>query len=402
MTTTGTPVFIGTNYTPTLSSTTSYYVVNTFTNPAVFGGPASPTIGTGANFPGTTAYDSLTVLQPCILKTVMVQAAGTATRNIQLRDKSNAVLQSTVVTIPAGLSTVTLNFNLNAGYGYRLGLGPGTSQLYRNNSGVSYPYNIGGLVNITGSSQGPNYHFFFYNWEVASGDCKSAAVPVTGTISPGSGISVNSSTICSGSTTSLIASGATTYTWNTGSNSSSITVSPSVTTVYTVSSNDATCGLITQTSTVNVNPTPIVTFSSTTISSCTDDSLVVLTGSPSGGVFTGTGVFGNNFDPGIGVGNYVISYTYFDSFGCGGVATKTISVSACVGIHEIKNSSNFKIYPNPANDYLMITNEKEADITFKLFDATGKLLITKQLKGIYFIETSDSSKNTYRSKVIKQ
>lgn len=414
-TTTGTPIYVGTNYTPSITASTTYYVVNTFTNPAIYGGPLSPTIGTGANYPGTTMYDSLTVMQPCKLKTVMVQASTTASRTIQLRDKMNTVLQSTVVMIPSGISTVTLDFNLTPGYGYRLGLGSGTAFLYRNNGGVSYPYNIGGLLSITGSSQGPNYHFYFYNWEVEPGDCKSAPVAVTGTVSPGSGLSVNSSTICSGVNTNLVASGAPTYTWNTGSNSSSITVSPSVTTVYTVSTFDTNCGLIEQTSTVTVNQTPVVTFTNINTNACVNDSLIALSGSPSGGVFTGTGVFGTNFNPGIGAGTYVISYNYFDSFGCGGVVSKTITVSPCVGVQEINNASIFKIYPNPANDYLIISSDKESDITFKLFDATGKNLITKQLsgksnridintlaKGIYFIETYDSNKNTYRSKVVKQ
>lgn len=49
-------------------------------------------------------------------------------------------------------------------------------------------------------------------------------------------LSINSSTagICTGNTAAITASGATTYTWNTGSTSPSITVSPTTTTVYTL------------------------------------------------------------------------------------------------------------------------------------------------------------------------
>jgi Zn-dependent metalloprotease len=412
----GTPVFVGNNYSPTVTATTNYYVVNTFTNPVIFGGPASTTIGTGANFPANTPYDSLTVIQPCILKTVMVTAASTATRTIQLRDKLNAVVQSTVINIPAGVSTITLNFNLTPGYGYRLGLGSGIGALYRNNGGVSYPYNIGGLLNITGSSQGPNYFFFFYNWEVDPGNCVSAPTPVTATVIPGSALTVNSSTICSGQTTNLIATGATSYTWDTGANTSSISVSPSVTTSYTVSTATASCGTISEVTTVSVNPTPVVTLTSTTVNSCLSDSLVVLSGSPSGGIFTGTGVSGNNFNPAIGVGTYTVLYNYTDPInGCSAFAAKTITVGACVGINELNNSAYFKIYPNPANDFITLTIEKESDILFKVYDATGKTLIVKQLsgksnridintlaKGIYFIEAQDASKNTYRQKIVKQ
>ena len=38
---------------------------------------------------------------------------------------------------------------------------------YRNNGGVSYPYDIGSLINITGSSAGTGgYYYFFYDIEV--------------------------------------------------------------------------------------------------------------------------------------------------------------------------------------------------------------------------------------------
>ena len=182
-TATGTPVFIGNSFTtPVINTTTTYYVVNTATNPAIYGGPATNTIGTGANFPGNTAYDSMNVIQPCILKSVVVYAGTTAPRIIELRNSSNTVVQSTTVNLTAGTNTVNLNFKLNPGYGYRLGLGAGTAQLYRNNSGVTYPYNIGSLLSITGSSSGPSTFFFFYNWEVQPVNCTSAPTAVTATI----------------------------------------------------------------------------------------------------------------------------------------------------------------------------------------------------------------------------
>ena len=34
-----------------------------------------------------------------------------------------------------------------------------------------------------------------------------------------------------------------------------------------------------------------------------------LVGNPSGGTWTGTGVLGNNFDPNIGQGNYILTYS---------------------------------------------------------------------------------------------
>jgi hypothetical protein len=77
--------------------------------------------------------------------------------------------------------------------------------------------------------------------------------------------------------------------------------------------------------------------------------------------------------------------------------------------------ASIKLYPNPANDYITLTTANETDFTFKIFDATGKLVIIKQLngrsnridinalaKGIYFIEAQDNEKNTFRQKIVKQ
>ena len=48
----------------------------------------------------------------------------------------------------------------------QLGISASNSGLYRNNSGADYPYNIGGVVNITSSSAGNNYYYFYYDIEV--------------------------------------------------------------------------------------------------------------------------------------------------------------------------------------------------------------------------------------------
>ena len=48
----------------------------------------------------------------------------------------------------------------------QLGISTSNSGLYRNDSGADYPYNIGGLVNITSSSAGNNYYYFYYDIEV--------------------------------------------------------------------------------------------------------------------------------------------------------------------------------------------------------------------------------------------
>ncbi|MCX8081128.1 MAG: S8 family serine peptidase [Bacteroidia bacterium] len=69
-----------------------------------------------------------------------------------------------------------------------------------------------------------------------------------------------SAAICSGNTVNLTASGATTYSWNTGSTASVISVSPGTTTTYTVFGFNSSCGTV-ATIQVSVNPNPTLSTS---------------------------------------------------------------------------------------------------------------------------------------------
>jgi len=72
----------------------------------------------------------------------------------------------------------------------------------------------------------------------------------------GNGIVVNSPIICNGETATITASGGTSYLWNTGQTTSSINVSPTTTTFYTVAAETGTGCSIIDTITVTVKPSP--------------------------------------------------------------------------------------------------------------------------------------------------
>jgi PKD repeat protein len=82
-----------------------------------------------------------------------------------------------------------LNFDIQSPGNYQLGVVAG-SVLYRNITGASYPYTIGGLVSITTSnstSGASNYYYYCYDWEVQELPCSSA--PATVNVLVGSAIS---------------------------------------------------------------------------------------------------------------------------------------------------------------------------------------------------------------------
>ena len=83
--------------------------------------------------------------------------------------------------------------------------------------------------------------------------------------------------------------------------------------------------------TVTIHAIPPVSFSGFNVphAYCVDASSVTLTGSPSGGTFSGTGITGNSFDPATaGVGTYAITYTYSDGFGCSNTSTQNVTVNS--------------------------------------------------------------------------
>ena len=92
------------------------------------------------------------------------------------------------------------------------------------------------------------------------------------TVTPNPTVTLNSYTICAGSTATLTASGATTYSWNTGASTASINVSPASNTVYTVTGTSNGCAGV-KTASVSVTANPTVTVNSTAI--CSGNSSVL-------------------------------------------------------------------------------------------------------------------------------
>jgi Zn-dependent metalloprotease len=226
----GQKVFTGTHYiTPSLSSTTVYSVESEILGQTHFGGPSDNAIGGGGIFGGDNRWLLMDVLEECVLVSVKVYAQGDDFRTIQYRDAFGIVIQDTNVFIPDGESRVTLNFRLQPGTDQQLAT-VGVTDMFRNNNGPTYPYDIMGLVEITGTnaSNPTNFYYFYYDWEVRESSCRSPKVPVTATVQTGSSPTAAFSYTQSQSTltfsdNSLNASG---WSWDFGDGNSSTVQSP--------------------------------------------------------------------------------------------------------------------------------------------------------------------------------
>ena len=78
-----------------------------------------------------------------------------------------------------------MDFDLVPGTNFQLALS-GTADVYRNNGSVSYPYSLGGLVDITTSNANSplDFYYFFYDWEIID-SCVSDRTPVTANVDAG-------------------------------------------------------------------------------------------------------------------------------------------------------------------------------------------------------------------------
>ncbi len=129
-----------------------------------------------------------------------------------------------------------------------------------------YNVNTGGTAIATGTAYAAPGYTAAGTYTLYAGACPGTyRQPIVITVGAGLSISVNSPTICPGQTTVLTqTSSATSYTWNTTATTASISVTPTSTTVYTVTGSNGTCSGV-QTATVTVSPQPTVVVSSQTI-----------------------------------------------------------------------------------------------------------------------------------------
>lgn len=135
-------------------------------------------------------------------------------------------------------------------------------------------------------------------------------------------VAVSNATICSGTNATLAASGATTYSWNTGATTSSVSVAPTSNAIYTVTGTSNSCSN-TRTVSVTVKATPTVAVNSSTICSGNVANLTA-TGATTYSWNTGATTSSVSVSPTLTT-NYTVTGT---TNGCSNVKTATVTVKA--------------------------------------------------------------------------
>jgi PKD repeat protein len=284
----------------------------------------------------------------------------------------------------------------------------------------------GGVPNV--SSQEDDTVFFtvpgVFNVKMKSvNGCGSDSVSKVLTVRayPTTVITPGDTTLCDGIPITLSTSGGLSYNWSSGATTSSIIVTPTVTTQYWSVASNGNCKGDTGYVTVTHNPIPTVIANATPDTICLGDQVY----------FSMTGSNATTYDWDFGdlttstVPNGTHTYSTAGVFtatlrGVYGVCEKTntvqVVVNNCSGLDESALTKSVIVYPNPANHYLNISflDESMENVHIDIISSTGQLVFSKEIinrknlegidlnnfsEGVYLLRFS-SNKKTFTKKLV--
>ena len=174
----------------------------------------------------------------------------------------------------------------------------------------------------------------------SNGSCSTATATTSVLVVPNPTISIinpSSSSICMGTSTSLFGSGALTYTWQPGNiNSTSISVTPSSTTIYTLSGTNAAGCVSNSNILITVTPNPTITINPLLPGICLGNSATLTASGANNYTWIPTG----NITASVVITPTInTTYTINGTTGvCSGSALVTVSVNATPTISTSGNS----------------------------------------------------------------
>jgi hypothetical protein len=326
--------------------------------------------------------------------------------NAILADQFGNIIATGISTSITPGATITLPFaanqTLTPGTTYYIG----AEQLASN----SYPYGVAFAANFSpeeyfeippgGGSPTPMYNN--YGLYVAMKAVLDHPSPI---------LSVSANTaVCKGAPLTLTASANGTYSWApVASNNSTVLVTPTTLTDYTVYSTNAFC-TDSRVITVNIKQLPAVSIKGTTLA-C-KGGFVTLSVTPSGGTFGGAANSSGQVSSST-PGTFVSSYTVKNnSTGCSNTATLSTSIVNCAGLDGVE-ADGFEIFPNPSEGVVMVRTA--TSLSFILYnelgqqvgayesgqDPAGAITIGPLKPGVYIMVGSDGRAQHVRKLIVK-
>ena len=223
-----TPVSTGASFTtPTLTSTTSYFVEDVISKSNV---GSTSTSSNGNIFTNTGSYLIFDCTESVNLEQVTINAQSAGEIAVELQDSTGEVLDADIVFVQSGIQAINLNFQIPVANNLRLVCTDfSTGGLYRNNAGVSFPY-TNGSISIKDSNAGTGFYYYFYDWKISS--IKSAREEVIVTVDPSPTANFTYSINSNEVTFTNTSNDASSYSWNFGD---TIGASTDMNPVYTFS-----------------------------------------------------------------------------------------------------------------------------------------------------------------------
>lgn len=220
--------------------------------------------------------------------------------------------------------------------------------------------------------------------------------------------------LCAGQSLNMVATGGNQYNWSTGSNSALVSVSPGVTTTYSVTGVNGYGCQATATQVIIVNPLPVISVTGNT-TVCAGESLNL----KGNGAISYEWMSANLYIQSTSISPVIQAsavYTVMgtDAHGCSGTTIISVTAEKCTGLTSLSGvNSNVRIFPNPGTGEFTLELNNGLSKTIEVTDLTGRIILQSKsnndlvnfnisalANGVYYVKvTSDNSTETL--KVVK-
>ncbi|MCE3225590.1 MAG: hypothetical protein K0S32_141 [Bacteroidetes bacterium] len=315
--TTGTYTFYAEATTCATSSLTPITVtVNPL--PAIVVSPTSAVICSGQNATLTASGGAAYIWNTTATTAVVVVNPGSNTSYNVVGIDNNGCMNNASVSVTVNpIPTTTMTGNFVICNGQTATLTAGGASTYTWNTGPQST-----VITVT-----PSINTTYFVVGTSTNGCINAVVKtVTVNALPTVNIVNTSTVICAGQSATLTASGASSYSWNTGATTGNVSVSPTANTSYTVTGTNANGCSNTAATSISVNALPTVVVSSGNTTICTGQT-TTLTASGASTYSWNTGATTANLSVNP-TANTSYTVTGTNGTGCANTTTTSISVNA--------------------------------------------------------------------------